>query len=125
MSSKANAAEAIHLFVLQVYAFDMESQYKVFLKEVEVALRKTTSSESFVLLGNFNAHMSIDSAGKVLLINMITIALTRTKDVYCSSVPHIFSAQKIHRYSWYRDSLGRGVARKKFHKLMKLSEFLA
>ena len=47
------------LCILQVYAPNMESQNEAFLKEVEVALVKATSSESLVLLGDFNAHVGI------------------------------------------------------------------
>ena len=50
------------LCILQVYAPNIESQYEAFLEEVEVALGKTTSSESLVLLGDFNAHVGIDNA---------------------------------------------------------------
>ena len=48
--------------ILQVYAPNIKSQYEAFLEEVEVALGKATSSKSLVLLGNFNAHVSIDNA---------------------------------------------------------------
>ena len=50
------------LCILQVYAPNVESQYEAFLEEVEVALGKATSSESLVLLGDFNAHVGIDNA---------------------------------------------------------------
>ena len=51
------------LCILQVYAPNTESQYEAFLEEVEVALGKATSSESLVLLGDFNAHvLGIDNA---------------------------------------------------------------
>ena len=50
------------LCILQVYASSIESQYEGFLEEVEVALGKATSSESLVLLSDFNAHVGIDNA---------------------------------------------------------------
>ena len=50
------------LCISQVYAPNIESQYKAFLEEVEVALGKATSSEFLVLLGDFNAHVGIDNA---------------------------------------------------------------
>ena len=50
------------LCILKVYAPNMESHYETFLEEVELALRKATSSESLVLMGNFNAHVGIDNA---------------------------------------------------------------
>ena len=37
------------LCILQVHAPNIESQYEVYLEEVEVALGKATSSESLVL----------------------------------------------------------------------------
>ena len=49
------------LCILQVYAPNIESRYEAFLEEVEVALGKATSSESLVLLGDFNAHVGIDN----------------------------------------------------------------
>ena len=75
------------LCILQVYAPNIESQYEAFLEEAEVALGKATSSESLVLLGDFNAHVGIDSAIWKGVIDMVTLTLTRTEGVYCSSVP--------------------------------------
>ena len=68
----------------------MESQYEAFLEEVKVALGKATSSESLVLSGDFNAHVGIDNAtwkGVTVFDSMVTLTLTRTEGVYCSSVP--------------------------------------
>ena len=48
--------------MLTGYASTMELQYEAFLEEVEVALGKATSSESLVLLGDFNVHVGIDNA---------------------------------------------------------------
>ena len=55
--------------------------------------------------------------GKVLLGNMMTLTLTRTESVYCSSVPSkdcamciintFFQHKRIQKNSWYRDSLGQ------------------
>ena len=76
------------LCILQVYAPSMESHYEAFLDEVEVALGKTTLSESLVLLGEFNAYAGIDNATwKGVIGNMVTLTLTRTEGVYCSSLP--------------------------------------
>ena len=49
------------LCILQVHVPNIESQYEAFLEEVEVALGKATSSESLVLLGDFNAQVGIDN----------------------------------------------------------------
>ena len=61
LSSKAKEQER-SLSILQVYAPNIESQCEAFLEEVEVALGKATSSESLVLLGDFNAHVGINNA---------------------------------------------------------------
>ena len=62
MSSKAKAAVAISVHLVSVYAPSIDSHYKAFLEEVEIALGKATLLESLVLLGDFNAHVGIDNA---------------------------------------------------------------
>ena len=49
------------LYILQGYAPNTEAQYQPFLDEVGVALQKVTSTESIVLLGDFNTHMNSDN----------------------------------------------------------------
>ena len=76
------------LCILLVNAPNIKSQYQAFLEEVEVALGKVTSSESLVLLGDYIAHVaSTMQPGKVLSGNMMTLTLTRTEGVHCTSVP--------------------------------------
>ena len=104
------------LCILQVYAPNVESQYEAFLEEVGVALGKATSSESLVLSGDFNAHVGIDNAtwkgfigqhgdpdinknGKCLLQFCATIGLCIMNT--------FFQHKRIHKYTWYRDSLGQ------------------
>ena len=104
------------LCILQVYAPNIESQYEAFLEEVEVALGKATSSESLVLLGDFNAHVGIDNAtwkgvigqhgdpdinknGRCLLQFCATNGLCIMNT--------FFQQKRIHKYTWYRDSLGQ------------------
>ena len=99
-----------------MYAPNIESQYEAFLEEVEVALGKATSSESLVLLGDFNAHVGIDNAtwkgvigqhgdpdinknGKCLLQFCATNGLCIMNT--------FFQHKRIHKYTWYRDSLGQ------------------
>ena len=102
--------------MLQVCAPYIESQYETFLEEVEVALGKATSSESLVLLSDFNAHVGIDNAtwkgiigqhddpdinknGKCLMQFCATNGLC---------IMHTFFQHKrIHKYTSYRDSLGQ------------------
>ena len=69
---------------LQVYAPNIESQYKAFLDKVEGALGKATSSESLVFLGDFDARVGIDDA---IWKSVIGQRGARTEGVYCSSVP--------------------------------------
>ena len=104
------------LCILQVYAPNIESQYEAFLEEVEVALGKATSSESLVLLGDFNAHVGIDNGtwkgvigqrgdpdinknGRCLLQFCATNRLCIMNT--------FFQHKRIHKYTWYRDSLGQ------------------
>ena len=59
----AEGARTISVYLADVgYAPNIESQCEAFLEEVEVALGKATSSESLVLLGDFNEHVGIDNA---------------------------------------------------------------
>ena len=52
----------MYLAGVVVHTPNMQSQYEAFLEEVEIALGKATSSESLVLLGDFNAHVGTDNA---------------------------------------------------------------
>ena len=84
--------------------------------EVEVALGKATSSESLVLLGDFNALVGIDNAtwkgvieqhgdpdinknGRCLLQFCATNGLCIMNT--------FFQHKSTHKYTWYRDSLGQ------------------
>ena len=94
----------------------MESQYEAFLEEVEVALGKATSSESLVLLGDFNAHVGIDNAiWKGVIgqhgdpgINKNGTCLLQFCATNGLCIMHTFFQHKrIHKYTWYSDSLGQ------------------
>ena len=95
---------------------NIESQHEAFLEEVEVALGKATSSESLVLLGDFNAHVGIDNAtwkgvigqhgdpdinknGRCLLQFCATNGLCIMNT--------FFQHKRIRKYTWYRDSVGQ------------------
>ena len=99
-----------------MYAPNSESQYEAFLEEVEVALGKTTSSESLVLLGDFHAHVGTDNAtwkgvtkqhgdpdinnnGRCLLQFGATNGLCIMNT--------FFQHKRILKYTWYRDSSGQ------------------
>ena len=45
---------------MQVYIPNAETKYHPFLNKVGVVLQKVTSTESIVLLGDFNAHVDTD-----------------------------------------------------------------
>ena len=76
------------LCTLLVYAPNMESQSETFLEDVEVAWEKQLY-QNFLSFWAISMHMlaSTMQPGKVLLGNIVTLTLTRTEDVYCSSVP--------------------------------------
>ena len=89
MSSTVNLRlQERSLCILQVYAPNIESQYEAFLEEVEVALGKQLHQNPLSFWA-ISMHMwaSTMQPGKVLLGNMVTLTLTRTEGVYCSSVP--------------------------------------
>ena len=103
--------------VLQVYTSNMKSQYKAFLEKVEVALEKATSSESLVLLGDFNAHVGIDNATwKGVIGQHGDLTLARRNDAYCLLQfcatnglcirNTFFQRKRIHKHTWYRSLLG-------------------
>ena len=74
--------------ILQVYVPNIESQYEAFLEEVKVvALGKATSSESLVLLGDFNAHVGIHNATwKGVVGQYDDPDINKNGNFYCSSV---------------------------------------
>ena len=102
------------LRILQMYAPNIESQNEAFLEEIEVALGKTTSSESLVLLGDFDAHVDnatwkgvigqhgdpdINKNGRCLLQFCATNGLCIMNT--------FFQHKRIQKYTWYRDYLGQ------------------
>ena len=104
------------LCILQVYAPNIESQYQAFPEEVEVVMGKATSSESLVLLGDFNAHVSIDNeTWKGVIgqhgdpdINKNGRCLLQ----FCATngmcvVNTFFQHKRIHKHTWHKDSLGQ------------------
>ncbi|GAB0098907.1 hypothetical protein DMENIID0001_147140 [Sergentomyia squamirostris] len=108
--------EKTTLAVVQVYAPNAESEYTAFLMEVEGILEKAAEADDFVLLGDFNAHVGTDCEtwqgvigknddahlnenGRMLLDFCATqgLAIMNT----------FFQHKDIHKYTWYRDSLGQ------------------
>ena len=104
------------LCIVQVYAPNIESHYEAFLEEVEVALGKATSSESFVLLGDFNAHVDINNATWKGVIGQhgdpdidknerCLLQFCATNGLCVMNT--FFQHKRIHKYTWYRDSVGQ------------------
>ena len=99
------------LCILQVYSPNMESQYKAFLKEVEVGLGKATSTEYLVLLGDFNAHVGIDNATWKGVIRQhgdpdinkngrCLLQFCATNGLCIMNI--FFQHKRIYKYTWYR-----------------------
>ena len=95
---------------------NIESQYEAFLGVVEVSLGKATSSKSVVLFGDFNAHVGIHNATwKGVIgqrgerdINKNGRCLLQFCATYGLCIMNTFFQHKrIHKYTWYRDSLGQ------------------
>ena len=102
--------------ILQVYAPNMEKQYQPFLDEVSDALQKLTASESVILLGDFNAHVGTDNMTWKGVIGKHGDPHTNKngKDLlqFCATnglciMNTFFQHKRIHKYTWYRESLGQ------------------
>ena len=94
----------------------MYAPNEAFLEEVEVELGKATSSESLVFLGDFNAHVGIDNATWKGFIGQYgdtdIIKNGRCLLQFCATnrlhiMNTFFRLKRIHKYTWYRDSLGQ------------------
>ena len=73
---------------------------------------KATSSESLVLLGDFNAHASIDNATWKSVIGQQDDPDINCLLQFCATnglciMNTFFQHKRIHKYTWYRDSLGQ------------------
>ena len=77
---------------------------------------KATLSESLVLLSNFNAHVGIDNATWKGVIGQhgdpdiykngrCLLQFCATNELCIMNT--FFQLKKLHRYTWYRDSLGQ------------------
>ena len=104
------------LCILQMYAPNAETQYQSFLDEVGVALRKVTSVESTVLMGDFNAHVGTDNKTKKGVIGRqgdsdinrngrILLQFCATNRL--SIMNTFFRHKEIHKYTRYEDSVGQ------------------
>jgi exonuclease III len=104
------------LSLVQVYAPNLEAEYAAFLDEVDAALEKVPNTESFILMGDFNAHVGndIQTWGSVIGRNGDAHQNANGEKVldFCcanglSIMNTFFQHKDIHKYTWYRDSLGQ------------------
>ena len=73
--------------ILQVYVPNTASDYQAFVNDVNDALQRVGPTESTILLGDFNAHIGIDSeTWNARLVGMETQRLSRTAAIYCRFV---------------------------------------
>ena len=102
--------------ILQVYAPNACKQYQPFLDEVSDALQKVTSSESIILLDDFNAHVGTDNMTWNGVIGKHGDPHTNVNGKgllqFCATnglciMNTFFQHKRIHTYTWYRNSLGR------------------
>ena len=104
------------LSLVQAYAPNLEAEYAAFLDEVDAALEKVPNTESFILMGDFNAHVGndIQTWGSVIGRNGDAHQNANGEKVldFCcanglSIMNTFFQHKDIHKYTWYRDSLGQ------------------
>jgi hypothetical protein len=102
------------LALVQVYAPNLESEYAAFLDEVDAALDRVAEMDSYILMGDFNAHVGVDVAtwGSVIGRNgdpHQNANGEKLLDFCCANGMSImntfFSHKGIHKYTWYRQSL--------------------
>lgn len=98
------------VWIVQVYAPNHEAQYQPFLDELSTAL-DVVGTDSFILLGDFNAHVGTDSLGwKGVIGRNGAPALNANGKMllhFCASsglsiMNTFFQHKDIHKYTWYR-----------------------
>ncbi len=101
---------------VQVYAPNRESEYESFLEELECSLESIPNSESLILLGDFNAHVGSDSETWKGVIGMNGEDSLNSNGSsllhFCASnglsiMNSYFRHKSVHKYTWYRDTLGQ------------------
>jgi exonuclease III len=99
------------LALIQVYAPNLESEYAAFLEEVSLALETLPTTDSIMLLGDFNAHVGVDeqtwkgvigrngdsslNANGSLLLDFCASSGLSIMNTY-------FHHRHIHKYTWER-----------------------
>ena len=104
------------LCFIQVYAPNSTTQYLDFVDEVNDALQRVSSSESTVLLGDFNAHVGTDDVTWKGVIGRHGDADLNENgrcllQLCCSNglciMNTFFQHRNSHKYTWYRDDVGQ------------------
>ena len=102
--------------LLQVYAPNASSEYQAFVDEVNDALLRVAPTESTVLMGDFNAHIGTDNETWKGVIGRHGVTGFNENGRYllqlcCSNglciMNTFFQHRDIHKYTWYRPSLGQ------------------
>ena len=104
------------LCLLQVYALNVVSKYQVFVDDVNDAPQRIRSTESTILLGDFNAHIGTDNKTRKDVIGRHGDSAFNVKGRYllqlcCSNrlcIMNIFFQHRdLHKYTWYRHSVAQ------------------
>ena len=106
------------LCLLQVYAPNTVSEYQVFVDEVNDALQRVRSTESIILLGDFNAHIGTDSETWKGVIGRHGDPAFNENGQYslqlcCSNgfciMNTFFQYSNVHKHTCYRPSMRRSL----------------
>ena len=106
------------LCLLQVYAPNAVSEYQASVDDVNNALQRVESTESAILLGNFNAHIGTDSKAWKGMIGRhgdptfyengrYLLQLCYSNGLCIMNI--FFQLREVHKYTWYRPSMARFV----------------
>jgi hypothetical protein len=105
-----------NLTLVQVYAPNLEADYAAFLDEVDDALQRVADTESVLIMGDFNAHVGSDSQTWSGVIGRngdpdLNANGVKLLDFCCGNGMSImntyFQHRDIHKYTWYRDTVGQ------------------
>ena len=96
---------------MQVYAPNATSEFQAFVDEVNDAFLRVSSTESTVLMGDFNAHAGTDTDTRKSVIGKHGVTRLNENGSYllqlcCSNGFRImntfFQHREVHKHTWYR-----------------------